>query len=440
MPRPRREGPVWVKDSWYVRLLDSAGKRHHLSLKTDSFEKASELYGRGKKELLNRIRQLELAASREPQQDDWLTLPLNKAVEVAASYVEDHVLDRDPDEALSRLTKVQMESNAYDQIMVDAGKGPDAEAKGKRPNELIEHVIKGQELPITWDELLENSIRRKEEKGKKARTGTIKNVQGIIRRGIPFKPQQAEIKRVFDWREHLLTTPTKREGKPLKPQTIKNYFDALSGLIKQARGCGNPRYSDLPRGFEDLDYSTNLSTSYYTPNASDYTWFFGVLKEQRPNVQLIGRLLMFTGMRYGALKYILKSVHNQDPGFALIPDVDGTKGGVGVIPIPIDLWIKAREIKTIPNQSNLNLLYKPRGEVGSIGDDGEFHPESFCNHSWRHGWTTMSRLVDVPEEYQRLLVGHSIGRDVHSNYGRWPLEKRQQYAEKVWQKITQLEA
>ena len=53
-------------------------------------------------------------------------------------------------------------------------------------------------------------------------------------------------------------------------------------------------------------------------------------------------------------------------------------------------------------------------------------------HSWRHTWRTLARNLDMPEPISRAILGHTLGRGEHGNYGGAPsLKLRAKWIAKV---------
>ena len=81
------------------------------------------------------------------------------------------------------------------------------------------------------------------------------------------------------------------------------------------------------------------------------------------------------------------------PGWLTLPDEDGFKGG-GRLPMPLELWSRAKKISSPPKRQDLRKILR---EIGI---------ERFKNHSWRSGFKQLKRDVGLDSVHGEALMCH----------------------------------
>ena len=168
-----------------------------------------------------------------------------------------------------------------------------------------------------------------------------------------------------------------------------------------------------------MDFSTTKANNYYCPKQPDYVWAFERMQQEKENIQVAWRVLMYCGVRVNALAYLSSM---EEPGWLNLPNEDGTKGG-GRIPMPLDLWHKAKAMKVPPNPQTLTKILKQTGI------------DRFKNHSWRSGFKQLTRDVGLDSMLGEALMCHSLGK-LEETYGDgFADDTLLEGAEKVWKQI-----
>jgi hypothetical protein len=186
----------------------------------------------------------------------------------------------------------------------------------------------------------------------------------------------------------------------------------------------------LVNGFLDIDYGTSIQTNYNCPIESDYQWMFQRLETEPRAMQVVMQVLVYSGVRVHALTQLSEMT---EPGWLDIPDEDGFKGGLR-IPLPMDLWQKARTLK-LPDPTQLNKLNRERSDArGNPKDEGKF-----SNHSWRSGFKRVSRAAKLDNVLQEALLTHGL-KQLEKTYGgdAFPDQRLLNGAEKVWKEINRI--
>ena len=265
---------------------------------------------------------------------------------------------------------------------------------------------------MTWEQLADHADKRRKFKtGKPYSASWWKNLL-IVSKQVPFTPDQATVEAISGW----IDAETDRG---VEPSTIKNRCSLLQGLIKTAQQTGFKR--ELTNNFLLVDFSTFKTNNCYCPKKADYVWAFERMQQEKENVQVGWQVLMFTGVRVNALTYLSSM---QEPGWLDLPDEDGTKGG-GRVPMPLDLWHKAKEMKVPPNAQTLTKILKETGI------------ERFKNHSWRSGFKQLTRDVGLDSVLGEALMCHSLGK-LEETYGDgFADDTLLEGAEKVWKQIEE---
>ena len=114
---------------------------------------------------------------------------------------------------------------------------------------------------------------------------------------------------------------------------------------------------------------------------------------------------------------------SRDPGWLDVPDVHGTTGG-GRCPVPMELWIRGRDVKV--SVRALNKVLK------------QVHPE-LCNHGLRSGFKMLTRLAGIDSQVGESLLMHKL-QQLERVYGgpRFPDEALKPGAEKTWQELNKI--
>ena len=95
------------------------------------------------------------------------------------------------------------------------------------------------------------------------------------------------------------------------------------------------------------------------------------------------------------------------------------------MPMPLDLWQKAKEMKVPPNAQTLTKIFKETGI------------ERFKNHSWRSGFKQLSRDVGLYPVLGEALMCHSLGK-LEETYGDgFADDNLLEGAEKVWRQVEE---
>lgn len=388
MPRPRKEGPRWIGNSYYVQMYEGA-KRHSLSLQTDNYEKACLRYAEGHKTLLERIR------------GQYRSTSTFSVDELRAEYQGNPETDAQELAARALGIKPKYDSSTGELLNQKA--------------ELLAEKIAGV---LTWEDLANNSDKvNLRKQGKSKSKGWWNNFKYTIKH-VPWLPAEVTPEKIRAWMDSEQERVDPRSGDTISPQTLQNRCNLLQGLLKVAITSGYAPQLDNP--FLSVDFATQLNNAYLTPEEPEYRWMFDRLKTEPREVQVAMKILMFTGCRVGGLKFLLKT---DEPGWLVLPEDEEGGKTVGRVPVPLDLWTAAHEIGRLPAAKKLNLLMAERGLA------------KFSAHSWRHGFKRVCREVGLEDNLSKALMTHKLpGMD--SIYGNgYPDKPLIEGAEKVWKEI-----
>lgn len=410
MARPRRNGPLKIDGVYYAQAWDG-DKRRSLSLQTSDPAEAAERYGDGMRELRRRIRKEHEAAKEEANRPLWLP---QDAMELRKEYEEQQqaigagdplASDLDPQELAARLT----------------GRGEQDPTTGllKDPEtEQLAEVIAGlKELPLTWEDLVENAQTvRLRKTGKPYSDGWHRNLKVTIER-LNFSPTEASPTVIRKWMDE-------QEKKGINSVTLKNRLSGLQGLVERAITSGyRPDLAPNPFKLVDFSISKELEqkNNYYCPTPEDYRKLFKeVLPNQTERIAVGIELMCWTGIRISGVPYLAKTT---EPGWIDIPDVDGTKGG-GRAPCPMDIWQRGRDLRISVRQ--LNKVLK------------EVHPE-LCNHGLRSGFKMLSRMAGIDSQLGESLLMHKLQGLERTHGGNdFPDEAKQRGAKAIWNQLSKI--
>ena len=372
-----------MKGKYYCELYDGS-RRRSLCLRTDIYELACQRYAAGLKELRKKIR-VEHESAKPKERLKWLPSEpatfwdVPDGMELSVENLEKHGIE----------------------VQTTAG-------------ELLSH---DQLRSLTWDDLVENSrtIRRRFA-GKDYSKAWLKNIRTILST-VDFNPEGLTPQRIRRWLDE-------QERRGIGPVTMKNRASALQGLIEKAITSGfQPQLA--PNPFLQVAFSVSKEVEkrgrYYCPTVEDYKRLFHeVLPEQPERIRLGIELLCFTGCRISAVPYLSSSA---DPGWLDVPDVDGTKGG-GRTPVPMEIWIRGREIKI-----SVHKLSKVLREVNP----------KLTNHGLRSGFKMLARRAGVAADVSESLMMHKLQK-LEAVYGgdRYPDEALKPAGEKVWAELEKV--
>ncbi|QNI58937.1 phage integrase family protein [Synechococcus sp. BIOS-U3-1] len=381
-----------MKGLYYVEVYDGP-RRRSLSLKTDSYELACQRYKEGLRELLNKIRREHQATRKTPA---WLPEQLD---DLRQEYQQNHELDA------QELAASFTGKRGY--------KETTGELKDAKTEELAE-LIAGVNA-ITWEELrVRAEAVRKHKTGSGYSISWHKNIDQILQR-VPFTPEQATVRSIRAWMDQ-------QASKGVTSVTLKNWCSALQGLIERAITSGHaPQLA--PNVFKQIDFSISkeleLKNVYYCPTKEDYRKLFNEVLPELPENYRVGiELMVWTGCRVSGTKHLATST---EPGWLDVPDEDGTKGG-GRVPVPMELWIRGRDLKVISG-SRLSAALK------------KVHPK-LSNHGLRSGFKRATRAAGIDSVLGEALMMHKL-QELEATYGGegFPDEALKAGSEKTWEAI-----
>lgn len=372
-----------MKGKYYAELYDGE-RRRSLCLRTSDPEIALQRYGAGMKELARKIR-LEHEQKRPQTPLSWLPEEIFTVIDVPDGM----------EPTIENLERhgIQVEIRA-------------------------ESVVRDDQLrELSWDDLVDNARKQRRRKtGKDYSPAWIKNTKTVLD-SVDFLPAGLTPQRIHRWLDE-------QEAKGLSAVTLKNRASCLQGLIERAVTSGyQPQLA--PNVFKQVEFSISkdveTENSYYCPTPADYRRLFNeVLPEQPERIRLGIELMCWTGARISAVPYLQKT---SDPGWLDVPDVHGTKGG-GRTPVPMELWIRGRDVKI--SVQSLNKVLK------------QVHPE-LCNHGLRSGFKMLTRLAGIDSQVGESLMMHKL-QDLERVYGgpRFPDDALKAGAERTWKELEKI--
>jgi integrase len=244
---------------------------------------------------------------------------------------------------------------------------------------------------------------------------------------------------VRKWRDALQST--------YSPTNTGKHLEGLNAMFRAARSAGiveTVPSDGIKPSKQSGKHADAKSKKPFTPE--DVRAIFKAMKKMPEDFQWMCRLLAYHGARSGELAQLRVEDVKTVLGIPIL-DIHDRHGSLknrhSVRQIPIHP--KCRGIIDYAKKRNSECLFgsfpmwkgKRAGYFQKIASvwlrkEVKITDRNLTMHSLRHLWRLLARELTMPTDYSAALIGHSLGKGDHANYGGVPsLKTRAEWMAKI---------